>query len=67
MICEFCKEKPLMRGLQFFNCLSCNTSYSSYFGWFEICNDCSDKLGICNCCGNKITDKYVIGVDVSKE
>lgn len=65
MICVLCKDKPLVRGLHIFKCKSCNSQSSNYYGWFEICNDCSDKNNICKCCGNKITNEHIIGIDIA--
>jgi len=52
MLCENCKNKPVARGLKSIKCLSCGENKLTNYAYNSgICENCSDKLAKCVCCG----------------
>jgi hypothetical protein len=52
MICEECKNKPLARGFRVTICKHCGEKCTpNSFYQIDICEDCSNTLGVCQYCG----------------
>jgi len=54
MICNKCKDKPILRGIKFVKCVKCNEDTAISYAYSNICNNCSDTYLICQCCGKEI-------------
>jgi len=54
MICNKCKDKPILRGIKFVKCVKCNEDTAISYAYNNICNDCSDNYLICQCCGKEV-------------
>ncbi len=53
MICNNCKDKPVVRGVKDVKCLKCGDITITNSNYINICKNCSDKLLLCQCCGYK--------------
>jgi len=54
MICNKCKDKPILRGIKIVKCVKCNKDTAISYAYSNICNKCSDTHMICQCCGKEI-------------
>ncbi len=54
MICEKCIDKPVVRGIKTVKCLKCGDIVTTSSNYINICQKCSNKLLLCECCGKKI-------------
>ena len=74
MVCKDCKDKPLIRGINFAKCIKCGKDCHIMYGDFDICEECSDEFGVCKRCGKKVatennTNKFCMrqcSVDLKK-
>ena len=54
MLCKVCKNKPIVRGIKKVNCLKCGKETFISIVYGNICEECSDRLQICQCCGKEL-------------
>jgi len=54
LICKNCRGKSIVRGIKQINCLSCGKKTMVNYAYTNICEDCSNALQKCQCCGEKI-------------
>ena len=54
MLCKVCKSKPVARGIKKINCLKCGKETFTSIVYDNICEECSDRLQICQCCGKEL-------------
>ena len=54
MLCKVCKSKPVARGIKKVNCLKCGKETFTNIVYGNICEECSDRLQICQCCGKEL-------------
>ena len=59
MICNKCKDKPILRGIKIVKCVKCNKDTAISYAYSNICNKCSDTHMICQCCGKEINNKEI--------
>jgi predicted amidophosphoribosyltransferase len=51
MICKKCRGKSIVRGIKHVICLSCSKQIMVNYAFTNICEDCSNELQKCQCCG----------------
>ena len=54
MICKDCRNKSIVRGIKHVTCLNCGKQIMVNFAFANICEDCSNELQKCQCCGEGI-------------
>ena len=54
MLCKVCKSKSVARGIKKINCLKCGKETCTNIVYGNICEECSDRLQICQCCGKEL-------------
>lgn len=65
MLCPECKKKPISRGIRHISCVECGKDTTVNIEFNGLCEECSDKLEVCQRCskGGKIK-KLSIPVDL---
>ena len=64
MLCKVCKNKPIVRGIKKVNCLKCGKETFISIVYGNICEECSDRLQICQCCGKELFKNKYVHVDI---